>query len=1244
MVCENSEFVRVSGFCRFIPVVLAAFLSLGGVSPPIDEAKPNRNTYPHSVMRDARAQRRVAPYHPERVIVRFKRDATTSLQHAAHQKAGCRRVLRSYTSISNLVVVEAPAGHVTNAIAMYQEEPGVLFAEPDYSVEAVEIPNDSLFDRHWGLENTGAVINGDPGIADVDISAADTWTLWTGDPTFRVAVIDSGIDLSHPDIASNIWTNPHETPDDGIDNDGNGWVDDVHGFDTSFGNLRDDLGHGTHIAGIIAAVGNNGIGVTGVNWRASIVTLKFIGSDGTGYISDAITALEYVIDTGIRVSNNSWGCYGCYSQALYDAIAVAGSRGHLFVAASGNGIFGLGVDTDRYPHYPSAFDLPNIVSVAAIDNDGRKAKFSNYGATTVDFAAPGVEIISTMPGDRYLYRSGTSMAAAYATGAAALALSRRPELTVSSVIARLRATAKRLPELSDRMLTPGIVNAAAADGDCNGNGVSDEIDIGNGSSGDCDSNLVPDECERDCNANGVPDSCDLLAGAADCNANQVPDQCEADCNANAQADACDIAQGSSSDCNWNSVPDECEPDQEIDCQVEPFVVPPGFALLPVGASAAHAIQGNSIVLYEPNQRVELEFRVSGWDPDADGIPRLKVYQASVDPNGFSSGAFGKLAPSKKIPCVHNDQCLADARCNLAEGFCEPEGSLGIDEARPDFVFYDEETISASSVNRLLLGSLVFESERSQIDPQTNLYAGTLLLDVPEHASGQFVVGPQSGTAVFMLDAAGNEIYTNGRTPTIITLRYDCNDNGVPDAEDLLTGTSRDCNHNTTPDECETHSDCNANGIQDICDIGSADSLDCNNNDIPDECENDCNENGMPDECDIRNDISKDQNSDLIPDESEESQTIYVDLNACPASGNGSKDTPFCRIQDAIDSAVDGDEVVVAEGTYQGSGNRDLSFGGRLITLRSAQGPAKCIIDPQGHGRGLIFDHEEDESAQVIGLSVVNGYAGSTAKGGGIYVKRSRPTIKNCRVLSSIDSHGIYCDVFGDATIHATEIAGNDGWGIRAITSNPVVTSCVIRNNGEGGIRLYNSDALISNCSIIENRARYQGGGVECYCCSSPIIVNTIVWANTAPRGPQLSAAIDSAPIVRYCIIEGGSQYVYLSEDSRISWGAGNVDEDPLIEAGAVGVTITGKALASLNLSADSPGINAGDPSTELSKGDVDLGGSPRLMGCRVDIGAFESAVGQARFDFNDSQTIDLNDISWFVTLQPFAMRIFSRRR
>ncbi len=352
--------------------------------------------------------------------------------------------------------VELESGmDLESALQAYRSHSSVLFVQRDYEVFVETIPADSAFEQTWHLHNTGQT----GGVPDADIDAPAAWDVTTGDGTTVVAVIDTGVDYTHPDLAQNIWVNAGEIPNNGLDDDRNGYVDDVHGYDfvNRDADPMDDDGHGTHVAGTIAAAGNNSHGVAGINWNAQIMSLKFLNERGSGSISDAIEALYYAVDNGARISNNSWGGAGD-SPALQAALEYAAEHHHIVVAAAGN----LGLDTDGIPHYPASYDLANVVSVAATDHNDRLARFSNYGSQSVDLAAPGVSILSTVPGGGYDWYDGTSMAAPQVSGVLSLVWELNPSFTDAQVIRQVLGTVDPVAELEGRTVTGGRLNAARA--------------------------------------------------------------------------------------------------------------------------------------------------------------------------------------------------------------------------------------------------------------------------------------------------------------------------------------------------------------------------------------------------------------------------------------------------------------------------------------------------------------------------------------------------------------------------------------------------------------------------------------------------------------------------------------------------------------------------------------------------------------------------------------------------------------
>jgi subtilisin family serine protease len=396
-----------------------------------------------------------------RILVGFDSGVSVTAQRAALEKADATanaRLKRIRTFVASV-----PASDRARALAELRRDPRVRFAEPNAVYRVDVLPSDPSFSQLWGLNNTGQSVKTATGTADADIDAPEAWSTTTGSSSVVVAVIDSGMDTNHPDLAANIWTNPGEScpgcATDGVDNDGNGYVDDVHGWDfvNNDNNPFDDNGHGTHVAGTIGAVGSNALGVTGVNWNVRIMPLKFIGANGQGTADDAVRAILYAMRMGAVVSNNSWGGEES-SQALEDAIADADAHGSLFVAAAGNSA----KNTDTTPDYPSGFDVSNVLTVGATDQNDVRAWFSNYGKRSVDLAAPGTNIYSTWPGGSYRFLDGTSMAAPHATGVVALAKAAFPSASAIGLKALVLRTVDPNASFAGLSATGGRLNARSA--------------------------------------------------------------------------------------------------------------------------------------------------------------------------------------------------------------------------------------------------------------------------------------------------------------------------------------------------------------------------------------------------------------------------------------------------------------------------------------------------------------------------------------------------------------------------------------------------------------------------------------------------------------------------------------------------------------------------------------------------------------------------------------------------------------
>src|SRR5262245_14902904 len=364
-------------------------------------------------------------YDPHSLLIRLKADAPRVLAAVAPGA----EFERPFGLVNGLWSVRLAAGlDVPTALVAARANPFVEYAEPNYILHVETTPNDPKYadGTLWDMNK---------------IAMPAAWDVSTGHPDVLVAVIDTGADYNHPDLAANIWTNAAEAAGTaGVDDDGNGFVDDIHGYDivNHDGDPMDDHSHGTHVAGTIGAVGNNGVGVVGVNWSVRIMPVKTFNASGNGTTADTIAGLNYAVQMGARVSNHSYGD-NVFSQAHLDAITAAGQAGHLVVAAAGNGnFFGFPINNDTTPFYPASYkpNPDNVISVAATDSTDKFASFSNYGATSVDLAAPGVNIYSTVPGG-YGTKSGTSMAAPHVTGAAALIWAADPSLTMTQVRQRI---------------------------------------------------------------------------------------------------------------------------------------------------------------------------------------------------------------------------------------------------------------------------------------------------------------------------------------------------------------------------------------------------------------------------------------------------------------------------------------------------------------------------------------------------------------------------------------------------------------------------------------------------------------------------------------------------------------------------------------------------------------------------------------------------------------------------------------
>ena len=410
-------------------------------------------------------------YIENELLIRFKEEIKSNMISDIIISSGCK-ILKYYNIITNLYLVEISDGiDVPTKAAFFESFNEILYAEPNHIVYVVQtIPNDQGFGGLYGMHNTGQ--NG--GTFDADIDAPEAWDISTGNSTVVVGIIDSGLDYDHPDLLSNIWTNPGEIANNGVDDDNNGYVDDIHGWDWAYNDNdpSDFDGHGTHVAGTVGAVGNNTIGVSGVCWTVKLMALKFLNDQGSGNTSNAISAIEYAANNGATLTNNSWGGGG-YSSSLRTAIL---NSNMIFAAAAGNGGPDyIGDDNDVTPHYPSSYDCNNIIAVASLDRNNIRATSSNFGATSVDLGAYGVSILSTKPNNAtainfgtpgqglssnfYGIISGTSMATPQVAGLAALIYSNNSSLSWTDVKNTIMNNVEPVPALSGITVTGGCINA-----------------------------------------------------------------------------------------------------------------------------------------------------------------------------------------------------------------------------------------------------------------------------------------------------------------------------------------------------------------------------------------------------------------------------------------------------------------------------------------------------------------------------------------------------------------------------------------------------------------------------------------------------------------------------------------------------------------------------------------------------------------------------------------------------------------
>lgn len=406
---------------------------------------------------------------PGEVIVKLKPNALVTASFSQVFDAGRFRisaVKRFETDARYYTVKLAGDDQTAQYLEASASNPAMQYAEPNYILHidgakdapAEKVPAVSEFNQLWGMKNTGQNDpKGTPGVAGADISATKAWAITTGNKDIKIAVIDTGMDYNHPELKDNVAQNTADCFNDGVDHDGNGFVNDCHGWNFAGGastnDPMDDNEHGTHVSGTIGANGDGGGHIAGVNWHTSIMPVKFLDAQGSGSLDDAVKAIQYATKMHVNIMSNSWGGGG-FSQAMMDSITEAKNAGILFVAAAGNDAD----DGDANPHYPAGYQVDNVIAVAATTNKDTLADFSTFGKRTVHLAAPGNEVYSSVPGGKYASFSGTSMATPHVSGAAALVWGANTKATYAEIKDRLLKSRDFVPALARKTVTGGRLN------------------------------------------------------------------------------------------------------------------------------------------------------------------------------------------------------------------------------------------------------------------------------------------------------------------------------------------------------------------------------------------------------------------------------------------------------------------------------------------------------------------------------------------------------------------------------------------------------------------------------------------------------------------------------------------------------------------------------------------------------------------------------------------------------------------
>lgn len=651
---------------------------------------------------------------PEALLVSFRSSTDAAQIEQSLQPFG-GQVVRVFENLGVMEVIAAPGFDLQVANDHLLALDIVDHSELNTSYNLHRLPNDPRLSELWGLH-----IPDSPFASDADIEAAEAWDRSVSATGVQVMVIDTGISADHPDLAGNIWTNPLEIPDNGIDDDGNGYIDDVNGADalsTDSNDPVDSNRHGSHVSGTIGAVGDNGIGVSGVFWRGEIIACRAFDNRGVGVLANLLFCMDYAIAlkrSGVNLvaTNNSYGGTE-FSQLMKSAIERLNAAGILVVASAGN----ANEDTDVTAHYPSSYEVDNIVSVAATNRSGDLAHFSNYGVQSVDIAAPGQDILSTGRNRNYLYLSGTSMAAPHVTGYAALIAAANPTLGVREIRDRILASVTLDERLTGRVFSGGRLSMNLPVIDRDGDQMSDawetrfglnpadaadsQLDLdGDGLSNLREFQLRTDPTAADTDSDGLDDAREVNETGTN--------PLLTDTDGDGLTDLEETGPGTSDAKNADTDSDGLNDAQELAAGTSPFTNDTdGDGLL----DRWETVNGTDPL--NPGDALQ--------DPDGDGLSNRQEQQLGTHPQFADSDGDG-LDDRREVQDLQTDPLNQDTdRDDLPDGFEIDNGLDPLDAADADRDFDGD---GFSNRTEYLAGSDVRDATRRPRDVQWTMVPGS----------------------------------------------------------------------------------------------------------------------------------------------------------------------------------------------------------------------------------------------------------------------------------------------------------------------------------------------------------------------------------------------------------------------------------------------------------------------------------------------------------------------------------------